>query len=83
MPEPWLNVLDFGADGLAIQAAIDSTQATGGGSIIIPSGTYFSNKPIEIKHDNVTCSAWVRVQLFRTWGTDPPYRSRASAVVPM
>src|ERR1700747_88974 len=70
MPAPWLNVRDFGAfgdgnshptgpggeekDGLAIQGAIDSTQATKGGSIIIPSGTYFISRPIEITQDNVT-----------------------------
>ena len=43
MAASWLNVLDFGAFGdLAIQQAINSTQATGGGSIMIPSGTYLN-----------------------------------------
>jgi hypothetical protein len=78
MAASWLNVLDFGAfgdgihmDGLAIQAAIDSTQPTGGGSIIIPSGTYRINKPIEIKHDNVTLFGMGPSSIIQNVGNEP------------
>ena len=54
-PDRTFNVLDFGADPTgvqlstkAIQTAIDSCSATGGGTVIIPEGIY-TTAPITLK----------------------------------
>lgn len=55
-PDNNLNVLNFGADSLnqkdsksAIQAAIDSSNSIGGGTVNIPQGAYKVNGPIHLK----------------------------------
>src|SRR5687768_6925099 len=40
-------------DQPAIQAAIDAAGAAGSGIVFIPTGTYYLNKPIYIKYNNV------------------------------
>ena len=44
---------DANDDQPAIQAAIDAAGAAGSGIVYIPAGTYYLNKPIYIKYNNV------------------------------